>query len=184
MDTLKLSFKVLVIVTFLLASFLLYSFQSLLTTRPARIDGKPLQGVKFLPKYSPSNFGSLLFPKNSNVKSLQCWASTLPGNVGVVEPFIHEESVLGFSLNPIDFNGQKSVENLVKLSDVIDLEEWNSFNFAHDTQPLFSWKYFIEYAPRNLILVDLSRSYQAENSVLEFYEPDNFDRYAHLFAQQ
>ena len=111
--------------------------------------------------YSDQLTGSTL-----NVISLQCWASTLPGKIRVVEPFLHYGSVLGFNLNPYpdnikhtkhaspQYNEEQELENTVKVSDVFDVIQWSNFISAQRFAPFISWSYFIQHAPRQLIIVD------------------------------
>ena len=119
-------------------------------------------GYALATHYSDQLTGSTL-----NVISLQCWASTLPGKIRVVEPFLHYGSVLGFNLNPYpdniikhtkhaspQYNEEHELENTVKVSDVFDVIEWSNFISAQRFAPFISWSYFIQHAPRQLIIVD------------------------------
>ena len=136
-----------------------------------------------------THFSDQMTGSMANVMSLQCWASTLPGNVRLVEPFIHYQTVLGFSLNTFQHNdtstrltAAESSENKVKLSDVFDKKQWSKYLFFKNIPPFVSWDYFIRNAPRQLIVVDQSKTALTDKGLAAFYDSDNFVRWAEEFA--
>ena len=136
-----------------------------------------------------THFSDQMTGSMANVMSLQCWASTLPGNVRLVEPFIHYQTVLGFSLNTFQHNdtgasltAADSSENKVKLSDVFDKEQWSRYLLSKSIPPFVSWDYFTRNAPRLLIVVDQSKAAQTDKGLAAFYESDSFIRWTEEFA--
>ncbi len=106
-----------------------------------------------------THFSDQLTGSMWNTLSLQCWVPTLPGDVRVVEPFLHYGSLLGVNLNPypdvhVKPDGKagphyaegQTFENTVRLSDIIDINEWSEYVSANDLAPLISWS-FIEHMP-------------------------------------
>ena len=147
-----------------------------------------------------THYSDQLTGSTANVISLQCWASTLPGNIKVVEPFLHYGSLLGFNLNPYPNNITKPVggtgprygegqkfENTVKASDLFDIAQWSNYTSAHHFVPLISWSYFIQHAPKQLIIVDqtcvgtTSACMKCANDA--FFESNLFLKFAEQFAQ-
>ena len=147
-----------------------------------------------------THYSDQLTGSTANVISLQCWASTLPGNIRVVEPFLHYGSLLGFNLNPYPENITKPVggtgpryeegqkfENTVKVSDIFDIAQWSNFISAHHFAPFISWSYFIQHAPKQLIIVDqvcvgtTSTCMKCAND--GFFESNLFLKFAEQFAQ-
>ena len=143
-----------------------------------------------------THYSDQLTGSTANVISLQCWASTVPGNVRVVEPFLHYGSILGFDLNPYTDIINKSVgcnspryrrihENTIKVSDIFDVVPWNNFISAHHFAPFISWRYFIQHAPRHLIIVDqvheAAMCMKCESN--DFLESNLFLKFAEQFAE-
>ena len=147
-----------------------------------------------------THYSDQLTGSTTNVISLQCWASTLPGNIRVVEPFLHYGSLLGFNLNPYPDNITKPVrgagpryeesqkfENSVKVSDIFDITQWNNYISAHHFAPFISWSYFIQHAPKQLIIVDqvcdgtTTTCMKCANTA--FFESNLFLKFAEQFAQ-
>ncbi len=133
-----------------------------------------------------------------NTLSLQCWASTLPGDVRVVEPFLHYGSLLGFNLNPYPDNGTvkpdgkagprytegQKFENTVKLSDIIDINEWSEYVSANNLAPLINWSSFIEHMPKQMIIVaKMCGSGQCMECEEDFFESKLFAKFATKFAK-
>ena len=147
-----------------------------------------------------THYSDQLTGSTANVISLQCWASTLPGNIRVVEPFLHYGSLLGFNLNPYPDNITKPVgdvgpqyeegqkfENTVKVSDIFDIAQWSNYITTHHFAPFISWNYFIQHAPKQLIIVDqvcdgsTSTCMKCAND--NFFESNLFIKFAEQFAQ-
>ena len=147
-----------------------------------------------------THYSDQLTGSTANVISLQCWASSLPGNIRVVEPFLHYGSILGFNLNPYPNNITKPVgdagpryeegqkfENTVKVSDIFDIAQWSNFISAHHFAPFISWSYFVQHAPKQLIIVDqvcdgtTSTCMKCTNDA--FFESNLFLKFAEQFAQ-
>ena len=126
-----------------------------------------------------------------NVMSLQCWASTLPGKVRLVEPFIHTQTTLGFSLNTFRHHNpgyfilgnEFSTENKIKLSDLFNGDQWNGFLSSRQILPFVSWDHFIKHAPSSLIVVDQSKQWHSGKRLSAVYDSDNFLRKAKEFAE-
>ena len=146
-----------------------------------------------------THYSDQLTGSTANVLSLQCWASTVPGNIRVVEPFLHYGSILGFNLNPYPDNSSRSdtqsgprygerqkFENTIKLSEVVNITEWNDLVSARSLASLVSWNYFIQHAPRQLIIVDqvcddaISTCMRCRND--DFFESNLFLKFAVRFA--
>ena len=109
-----------------------------------------------------------------NFFSLQCWASTLPGIVKAVEPFLHYGSMLGFQLEPTNgqYNGGSSnEENTIRLFDMFDEQKWKEESYERNYADLVSWNYFLKHSPKQLILVDKVCS---DNSLCMACEETNF----------
>ena len=85
-----------------------------------------------------------------HVVGLQCWAATVSHQLRVVEPFLHEGSKLGFAVATP--NNDKD-ENLLTLSDILNIEKLEEFVREKNYSPLSTWNSFLEDAPRDLILV-------------------------------
>ena len=111
--------------------------------------------------------------------NLQCWAAQ--HNMGVVEPFLIQETRLGVSLT-LEVNHMPTAKEL-KFSDIFDIQQWNSKRSI----PLTSWNSFLDTAPRDVILVRIklknrrtkltvpcSPDQVVENQVLEFLSQNNF----------
>ena len=148
-----------------------------------------------------THYSDQLTGSTANVISLQCWASTLPGNIRVVEPFLHYGSLLGFNLNPYPNNNTKPAEgtgprygegqkfeNTVKASDLFDIAQWSNFISAHHFAPFISWSYFIQHAPKQLIIVDqacvgTTSACMKCASNNAFFESNLFLKFAEQFAQ-
>jgi len=135
--------------------------------------------------FSDQMTGSLV-----NVMSLQCWVSTLSGEVRVVEPFIHDKTVLGFSLNSFQHNSgylrsdvEDIAENKIKLSDVFNKDQLNRIQSSQKIAPFVSWDYFIEHGPSSLIIVDQSKWSHSGPGLSASYDSDNFLRKAKQFAR-
>ena len=136
-----------------------------------------------------THFSDQMTGSMANVMSLQCWASTLPGNVRLVEPFIHYQTVLGFSLNTFQHSvtgasltAADSSENKVKLSDVFDKEQWSRYLLSKSIPPFVSWDYFTRNAPKLLIVVDQSKAAQTDKGLAAYYDSDSFIRWTEEFA--
>ena len=124
-----------------------------------------------------------------NLASLQCWASSIPGKIKVVEPFLRWDSVLGVSLNGGAVSSEEQNSNVVKLSQVYD---WNGSGYDQVLQqrkypPLVSWDNFIKNAPRKIILVDRTcdnSSHICMQCRNGFYKSDVFHFSASEFTRQ
>jgi len=127
-----------------------------------------------------------------NVFTLQCWAATLPGNVKVVEPFLHFGSLFGLQLDPTKpkydkgNSNQDDVENTVTMFEMYDYESWNSLKKIQNYADMVSWKYFLRHSPKKLILVDKICSNNGKCMACgekDFFESDLFLKSALKFAQ-
>ncbi len=130
--------------------------------------------------YSDIHRGSAI-----NLASLQCWTSSIPGRVRIVEPFLRQDSVLGVSLTGSEKDGLEP--NSIKFSQVYDKTEWSISMAQRDYTPLVSWKYFIKYSPRRLILVDKScdnSSHICMQCSNGFYKSNVFQFAASEFTRQ
>ena len=85
----------------------------------------------------------------ANLLSLQCWAYSLGNDTRVVEPTLLG-SVLNINLKGLIYNNDTSA----MFDDFFNKAEWNEMSSKRYAAPLVTWKHFIEYAPRKLILVD------------------------------
>ena len=86
-----------------------------------------------------------------NVLCLQCLASRIHPKVKLVEPFL-VYTVYGASLE----SGDKewlARENNVKLSDIIDINDWKRFTRQRQYAEMATWEDFLKNAPRHVILV-------------------------------
>ena len=87
------------------------------------------------------------------LKSLQCWASMWQSSydVRVVEPFVTNGTHLGV---PIDI--ARTMNRTLRFSTLFDITSWNSDHAAPLRYPeLISWDYFLDAAPRNVVVVQL-----------------------------
>ena len=105
----------------------------------------------------------------ARVKSLQCWATTwkpLYKHVGVVEPFVTGGARLGVPLDA----GQSQA---LRFSDLFDVDTWDSEgNYKGIKYPrLVSWSDFLNYAPRNVVVVQIVYDYDFRCTESEFTEP-------------
>lgn len=122
-----------------------------------------------------TTYGDQLTGSVANVISMQCWASIVGPGIRVVEPFLRR-SVLGVNLdatrsrNPSEYDNNLVLSeydnNLVLLSDLLSKTWWNKFSSDRKFFPLTDWDYFIEDAPRQLILVNIFNSRYST----EFYQ--------------
>lgn len=88
-----------------------------------------------------------------NLFCLQCLASTMDHRLEVVEPFI-VNSTFGVPLEISNHAVESSSMNSVlRLRDVYDLEEWVSYSKEKHFAPLVSWERFLDAAPRSIVLV-------------------------------
>ena len=96
---------------------------------------------------------------SANVMNLQCFIGHHVKGVKVIEPFINPKgSLFGVSLSPSYTMSQgyklKLEEiNSVKLSDVLDINEWQHYASSRKYSPLVSWSNFTKDCPKKLILV-------------------------------
>ena len=84
-----------------------------------------------------------------NLLSLQCLAGRL-GKAVLVEPFeVHGTFGVQLSGDEVDF----ARDNNVRLSDIYNMEQWNAYTDKRGYRRLASWEDFLQYAPRDVILV-------------------------------
>lgn len=135
-------------------------------------------GYVFVSHYSDQMTGASL-----NIISMQCWASSISPGVKVVEPFLHKGSGFGVNLIPnTDSELQSEDEtNLVRLRDVLDIENWERQTNVKGYAPLISWKEFLQHAPHDLILVSRECLGDAKKCATYYRK---FNATALLFAQQ
>jgi len=145
-----------------------------------------------------THFSDQLAGSTANVISFQCWASTIPGKVRVVEPFLHYGSLLGFDLNPVPENvsesapiingphyiaGQKH-ENTIRTSDVFDITQWHRFIEERGFASFVSWEQFLFHAPKQLIIVDQVCGFRCMTcSPDSFFESHLYAKFAEEFAR-
>ena len=103
----------------------------------------------------------------ANMLSLQCWARVVGEDMRVVEPSLLE-SVLNINLRGIVHDNDSSA----MFNDFFNRSQWNQMSIHRNAAPLISWDYFIENAPRKLILVDkpvqpLTRIFFENGALLE-----------------
>ena len=104
----------------------------------------------------------------TRMKSLQCWATTwksLYEHVGIVEPLVTSGAHLGV---PVDV-GQPPL----KFSDLFDIDEWDSEGERKGIKfpKLVSWSNFLNYAPRNVVAVQIVYDNDIRCPENEFTEP-------------
>ena len=91
-----------------------------------------------------------------NLMNLQCFVGhhVNSKSVKVVEPFLHPTgSTLGVSLSP-SFDGiEPERANMVKFSDVFDMNEWTDYYITKEYATIVSWDDFLRSSPRKVILV-------------------------------
>ena len=173
-----LVFIVSSIATIVLFTFYCGSSLSAVFIEEVAKSAKDTQSLSMESKYGyvlATHYSDQITGSMANMMSLQCWASTLPGKVRLVEPLIHHQTVLGFSLDMfhhIRNQGQRtaaeSVENKVKLSDIFNMNTYPSSLY------FVSWDYFIRNTPRQLIIVDQNETAHKEKELADFYDSDNF----------
>ena len=121
-----------------------------------------------------------------NVISLQCWASTLPGKIEVVEPFLHYGSMLGVTLDINTADGESlEYENNIHLFDMYEERHWRVESDSREFSPLVSWNDFLHHSPRKLILVDKicsNNSLCMSCEEINFFESPLFAKSAETFA--
>ena len=122
------------------------------------------------------------------LKSLQCWSSEWSADykVRVVEPFVIGGSRLGVP-NDVDHNQSSQY---LRFGDVFDMNTWN-WGLHSFFSEMISWDIFLQYAPRNVVAVQIvyrhdyhctentfSEDYcsfvQLTDSIREVLEPHNF----------
>ena len=102
-----------------------------------------------------------------NLLQLQCFASKL--NLSVVQPLMKKSLLLMPST-------KDKASDLLKMDSVFDMEKWRKHTKSQGYAPLEPWKKFIEYAPRDVILVQmkyptLTYVKQARKNGIEFPHP-------------
>ena len=86
-----------------------------------------------------------------NVLCLQCLASRIHSKVKLVEPFL-VYTVYGAFLESGD-KESLARENNVRLSDIIDINDWKRLTKQRQYAEMATWEDFLENAPRHVILV-------------------------------
>ena len=109
----------------------------------------------------------------ARLKSLQCWATTwkpLYEHIGVVEPFVTDGAHLGV---PIDVHRSVHVNKTLKFSDLFDIDTWDSQGKRKGIKypELVSWSDFLNYAPRNVVAVQIVYDYDYRCTENELTEP-------------
>ena len=109
----------------------------------------------------------------ARLKSLQCWATTwksLYEHIGVVEPFVTDGAHLGV---PIDVHRSVHVNKTLKFSDLFDIDTWDSRGKRKGIKypELVSWSDFLNYAPRNIVAVQIIYNQDSRCTENEFTEP-------------
>ena len=136
-----------------------------------------------------THYSEMLTNSTANLFSLQCWASSLPVSVRVVEPFLHYGSYLGFELNPNNERKERTLlENRVKLFDIFDVKRWRRYAAKSHLAGMVSWNFFLKNAPRQLILVDKTCSEDRDLCMSckesDFYESPHFRMSSYRFANR
>ena len=131
-----------------------------------------------------THYSNQLTESIGNVLSLQCWAASLPESVRIVEPFLHHESYLGFDLET--GKSKASMENKVRLFDMYDVRQWKKYTSSNRMAGMVSWGYFLNHAPRQLILVDRSCADSSQMCMKckenDVYKSPRFARLTYRFA--
>lgn len=97
-----------------------------------------------------------------NILALQRWASWV--GVHTLEPFLVKTKFrLPFD-EPGAFHGGNVVSHM-KLSDIYDLEDWNSESCKLNFQvnPLMTWDHFLTHAVTDIVYIKLSRNWRTTN---------------------
>ena len=172
--TLRTTFVALVLILLVWILFLYISKSNLLGKRESR---------KYLPlKYK---YGYVLELDSSdqltsgalNVLCLQCLARQIHPQVKLVEPFL-VQTVYGAFLE----SGDKewlARKNIVRLSDIVDINDWKRFTQKRQYAEMTTWEDFIDNAPRDVILVQnqfsLCNPQSLERKFSPFFELFHFN---------
>ena len=160
---LVVSVFVLIIVNVAIKSNIQYTKRKATTRGLSRLIGSLEESSGYvLVKDYPNQVTSASF----GLLSLQCWAGAVSKNVRIVEPFIVEESRLGFSLEWDDSVLLKT--EVVTLSDFFDLDKWqrqlHSMGQKYTHAVMEDWRKFLKSAPRDLIVVARESNKARRNS--------------------
>ena len=88
-----------------------------------------------------------------NIFSIQCWAASLKDNLRVVLPFLRDGSHHGIDLSLLA-NTSSTKKDGPTLFDLTDEDSWIRHVKRRKFTPFVTWDYFLNNAPRKLILVD------------------------------
>ena len=83
---------------------------------------------------------------SGNLMQLQCWAKFL--NLAVVKPFTKDS----FFSTPLD---ETKHSTMLTLDRTFDMEDWSRHTAKLGYAPLVDWQYFVQKAPRNIIIVQI-----------------------------
>ena len=83
---------------------------------------------------------------SGNLMQLQCWAKLL--NLAVVKPFTKDS----FFSTPLDAMKHYT---MLTLDETFDMEDWRQHTTKLGYAPLVDWHYFIQNAPRDVIVVQI-----------------------------
>ena len=89
-----------------------------------------------------------------NIFSIQCWAASLKDNLRVVLPFLRDGSHHGINLSLLA-NTSSIKKDSPTLFDLTDEDTWMKYANSQKFAPFVSWDYFLNDAPKKLILVDI-----------------------------
>ena len=92
------------------------------------------------------NLWEQLTSGSRNLLGLQCWAGKV--RMSITEPFLRGTY---FSAPA----AQRHPTDLLRFSDIYDIDHWNRMSKQNEYAPLIKWEHFLMRAPRNLIVVDL-----------------------------
>ena len=96
-----------------------------------------------------------------NFLSWQCLSSYISPDVYTVEPFV-VESTLGAYFFDITDRDSWYMENNVSISDIYDINQWNSYVHSKGIRSLVPWQEFIAHAPREVIYVETKQGYRSK----------------------
>ena len=106
-----------------------------------------------------------------NLFCLQCVAYSIDPSLVVVEPFI-VHSTFGAALDlhkPATETPWK--ENAVRMSDVYDSKKWLAFSKSKCFAPLAPWEALLDFAPRNVVLVQHTWDHCSLEEFKDTYSP-------------
>lgn len=98
--------------------------------------------------------------------SMQCWAASYNLPVFIVELFADSTR---HKLRMSKKARSGNITNLMRFSDLFDVEHFNQISFKNGSPPFVSWEKFIQNAPRNVILANINMKCRAGEQQPEFH---------------